>query len=202
MKGLVINDLHVIRSMGRKFLFFVLAFIYMFNEDLRVFGLSLMPFLCAIMLCRIQILQLSKGQKQFFFTLPFSRSQYLVEKYLLCLIFPLLVFVVYAAIMLVFGLVDLTDVGSSFLTTLLMLFVYLASMIPVIVRFKENSTVVLLMISVGFAAVLASGFIDESVTIWLISHLNMLRWIAIPVGLVLLGLSYLLSRHLLEKEEF
>ena len=125
-----------------------------------------------------------------------------MEKYLLCLIFPLLVFVVYAAIMLVFGLVDLAAVGSSFLTTLLMLFVYLASMIPVIVRFKENSTVVLLMISVGFAAILASGFIDESMTIWLITHLNTLRWIAIPVGLVLLGLSYLLSRYLLEKEEF
>lgn len=104
--------------------------------------------------------------------------------------------------MLGLGMIDMESAGYAFVAMMTVIILYLALMIPIIIRFKEHGTVVFMMISMAFAIAAVSWSIDESTTIWLFSHLSTIALFAVPVSLVLLVISFFLSSKLLEKEAF
>lgn len=83
MKGLFRYDLEMLFCQKQALLILVFLFlIYLISGQGEVFGIGFLPLFLTGMCIRIELYVMEAGQVRYYFTLPFSRWQFVIEKYL------------------------------------------------------------------------------------------------------------------------
>ena len=219
MKGLLVKDLCLMRELKKMVLIIVfVSAIFVFSGTDQAFLTGYVIILSALIAGMTLSYDEMNGGMAFLMTLPYSRKQYVAEKYLIGLLIIALG-VVYALALAVIQ--NLTGGGADMKTTLLTTAVcgfvgviMLAFSLPADLKFgAEKGRVMLIFgfmivffgIFFGFR-ILENNFPDQQAAIirWLNDAL-MSRYIypgCIILGIVVLGISFLLACRILEKKEF
>lgn len=207
MKGLITQDLFWLTK--QKSLMMITGFLLVLYVGINMieFALAFVPVFLLMVLVRTIIFDLSAGVSRFLFTLPFTRKQYVIEKYLIALLPTSLI-----AILL--GVIGWFSKGQNqtllFTTevTLLLLVVMASLFIPFTIRFKEKGALMMAAFAtcIILIVVWATPSIGED---WQISP-SMLEWLAIPAAVMLilvaagscLFISAFISAQLIKNVEF
>lgn len=210
MKGLLMKDIYLMTSQ-RRFFLFILAFavVIMFLTGSATFAIGYTTFLGGLFaLTTVNYDELENGFT-FLFTLPISRKEYALEKYIFgiavgagCCLFSTLLGLVAN------GLLDLGE-ASEIITTALftysLLLFFLALVIPLHFRFSsEKACMVLLVLiaaGIGFSFSLGTmGVLDGKTLATFSTGIGMI--VLVSFLALCLTLSYFLSVHILNKKDF
>ncbi|WP_297567232.1 ABC-2 transporter permease [uncultured Faecalibaculum sp.] len=173
--------------------------------DLQNAGLFLSVIVLMILIRSIEW-NFQNSTARWLFTLPFTRRQFVLEKYLFVtgtsLLFSVVSFLFYAAL----HLDAFTDLFSLWIGTLVYILVFSAILIPVTIRLKANRNLWILIFMFAMAGLLGA-FVEQLQTglvaavVWIQGHLMLTVTIALLTTVILFGLSVMISLRLMEKEE-
>lgn len=201
MKGLFTRDFLWLISQRRSLLIFGFVALIMLGAGNLAFASAFLSVLVCV-LCNNRIMvDLNKTAAPFLFTLPFSRKQYVMEKYLFSLILP-------GSLLLIMSVIEfalksapsqeiLVVSGASLMIVILLSCIS----IPASILFKDKSTFALMIVSGG--AAIAATSIPEMNLSWLSNiNWNLAAVIGAIVLLVVYILSIFVSMQALKKEQF
>ncbi|WP_297942383.1 ABC-2 transporter permease [uncultured Faecalibaculum sp.] len=173
--------------------------------DLQNAGLFLSVIVLMILIRSIEW-NFQNSTARWLFTQPFTRRQFVLEKYLFVtgtsLLFSVVSFLFYAAL----HLDAFTDLFSLWIGTLVYILVFSAILIPVTIRLKANRNLWILIFMFAMAGLLGA-FVEQLQTglvaavVWIQGHLMLTVTIALLTTVILFGLSVMISLRLMEKEE-
>lgn len=146
---------------------------------LIAFGAVLTTTVCMRMLQAV----LTKNTAPFLFTLPFSRRQFVLEKYLFCMGASLLVLLVSALLVGVLGKASWLEAGTVSLAVLCVLLIFQGLMIPLTLRYSENSMLYFLAMG-GAMALLFGGVYVMDLDPAQISSFFLQNWAWIMAGVL------------------
>lgn len=214
MKGLFIKDLMILKS--RKQIFFVVTFLAVMYAVLgmHAFAMQFLGLLGASSVVSTLSYDFMDNGGTFLFALPFTRRQYLAEKYLISIgggVLGLLV----GLLVVGFGVLTGTpiDHGEFFAYVavgVLVAVVMVSLMIPLEIKFgaEQSRTAMFAAIAgVFIAAVVIAKILPEAIVariVVFLMHLSQTQLVAGLVGicLVLVAISVFLSDLFLKKKEF
>lgn len=217
MKGLLIKDLCIIK-MQAKFLALILIIgVFMaFNLDNPSFVIGYMSYMGAILTMNTMSYDEFENGNAFLFSLPITRKMYAREKYVLGIVFGGVLWAFSALLCVLFelytGAGNAADIAETALWVLPLLFVGLAAVIPIQLKFggEKGKIVVVaaLGVMVGLCAVLVKITENSSFNMNMLyerfSFLSggLIISAAFVISLALLFLSYMISVRIVEKKEF
>lgn len=214
MKGLFIKDLMILKS--RKQIFFVVAFLAVMYAMLgmHAFAMQFLGLLGASSVVSTLSYDFMDNGGTFLFALPFTRRQYLAEKYLISIgggVVGLLV----GLLVVGFGVLTGTSIdnGEFFAYVavgVLVAVVMVCFMIPLEIKFgAEQSRTAMFAVIAGIfiAAVVITKILPEAIVariVVFLMHLSQAQIIAGLIGLcvVLVAISVFLSNLFIKKKEF
>lgn len=202
MKGLFIQDLIIFKKQTLLWIVLMgLTFLYTILE-MPDFMIAFGTLYLAMFAIKTINLELSPQTGSFFFTLPFTNSQFVLEKYLITVCIPLLFSLVLSFLTVALGQLSLKEglfaSGISICSVLLLSII----MIPLTIRFHDKAVFISMALMAGFflGIVLVQDYANA-----LTFLKDYLLWfeIGIPIGLfLLLILSIFLSLKWLKAKEF
>lgn len=204
MKGLIMQDLVILKN--QKILWIlvaVLSFFYI-TMGMATFMISFGSVFWAMVTVKTVYLELEKNVAPFLFTLPFSKTQYVGEKYLISFLLPVVYMVVFGLICLIFKQISLEEIGISFIASLLVVGLMIALFIPLSIRFKDKATLVSIGMTGIFLLIISwvgeNGHFDN--LDFLSPYWPTLQMVFPIVWVLILGGSIWLSLKWIQKEEF
>lgn len=204
MKGLALYDLTWLK--GQKKLLMILAaltILYLVTDGTMVLFLSV---IFQMLLLRTLEWNLRAENSRFLFTLPFTRRQYVQEKYLFILGSTLVLTIGLYILALAFHPNKMMELTAMLGVILLELLYFSAILIPMMIKLGSNMQVWLTVIVVAIASLTALmiGGLQETVTQWLTviqGNLPVVFGGMAVLGLVCLGVSMKISEGILGREE-
>ncbi|WP_304409218.1 ABC-2 transporter permease [Faecalibaculum rodentium] len=204
MKGLALYDLTWLK--GQKKLLMILAaltILYLVTDGTMVLFLSV---IFQMLLLRTLEWNLRAENRRFLFTLPFTRRQYVQEKYLFILGSTLVLTIGLYILALAFHPNKMMELTAMLGVILLELLYFSAILIPMMIKLGSNMQVWLTVIVVAIASLTALmiGGLQETVTQWLTviqGNLPVVFGGMAVLGLVCLGVSMKISEGILGREE-
>ncbi|MDY4788882.1 MAG: ABC-2 transporter permease [Bacilli bacterium] len=214
MKGLFLKDLKLMLNQKRFLaLILVICICFSFTDANYLFILNFLSFVfCLIAITTISYDEFDEGNL-YLFTLPFSRKQYVIEKFLLGLISGVsgivIGIIIVALSSFINGNVVTIDLAYISLFSLLILFLVISIMLPIEINFSgDKSRIVLiivfgiiLLMFIGIKKILELNNIDISN---LITNLNATLLLFLITTLIIIGIfiSILISLHFIQDKEF
>lgn len=201
MKGLFVSDWLALAKQKKLAIAAVLLGIYYCMMDLSEFCIPVLLWVCTIALLKEK--QSPEGNERFFFTLPFTRKEYVAEQYL----FTLLMSVVFDVLicLLVFaagGFHDAAQIAQAGLLSWCFAALLIALMIPCIIRFGKSAYLALSigmgMLCALFLAAYSAGFLEG----WQAFSLKQILWLLPAAVLLLTALSWTLSLAWIRRKSF
>lgn len=203
MKGLFMKDLLWLKQQKRMLMIvLLLVLLYLFG-DMYGFMLAFLPCWMVLLCTRIILNDLDGSSSRFLFTLPFSRNQYVTEKFLLCMGAGGLSLVLVGLLAWVLGGAATVEFLPSALATLPpVLIIMCAVIIPLSIRFKNNYTLIM-MLSGVFILLVVFAFQDSMPSLEIPAFLQSSWMIPVlwTISLLLLAISWKLSTVFLNKEQ-
>lgn len=204
MKGLALYDLTWLK--GQKKLLMILAaltILYLVTDGTMVLFLSV---IFQMLLLRTLEWNLRAENSRFLFTLPFTRRQYVQEKYLFILGSTLVLTIGLYAVAIVCQPDKMMELSAMLGVIVLELLYFSAILIPMMIRLGSNMQVWLTVIVVVLASLTAVliGSLQETVTQWLTviqGNLPVVFGGVAVLGLVCLAVSMKVSKGILDREE-
>ncbi|WP_286638215.1 ABC-2 transporter permease [Faecalibaculum rodentium] len=204
MKGLALYDLTWLK--GQKKLLMILTaltILYLVTDGTMVLFLSV---IFQMLLLRTLEWNLRAENSRFLFTLPFTRRQYVQEKYLFILGSTLVLTIGLYILALAFHPNKMMELTAMLGVILLELLYFSAILIPMMIKLGSNMQVWLTVIVVAIASLTALmiGGLQETVTQWLTviqGNLPVVFGGMAVLGLVCLGVSMKISEGILGREE-
>lgn len=204
MKGLALYDLTWLK--GQKKLLMILTaltILYLVTDGTMVLFLSV---IFQMLLLRTLEWNLRAENSRFLFTLPFTRRQYVQEKYLFILGSTLVLHIGLYILALAFHPNKMMELTAMLGVILLELLYFSAILIPMMIKLGSNMQVWLTVIVVAIASLTALmiGGLQETVTQWLTviqGNLPVVFGGMAVLGLVCLGVSMKISEGILGREE-
>ncbi|WP_289688238.1 ABC-2 transporter permease [Faecalibaculum rodentium] len=204
MKGLALYDLTWLK--GQKKLLMILTaltILYLVTDGTMVLFLSV---IFQMLLLRTLEWNLRAENRRFLFTLPFTRRQYVQEKYLFILGSTLVLTIGLYILALAFHPNKMMELTAMLGVILLELLYFSAILIPMMIKLGSNMQVWLTVIVVAIASLTALmiGGLQETVTQWLTviqGNLPVVFGGMAVLGLVCLGVSMKISEGILGREE-
>ncbi len=207
MKGLFNLDLQYLISQRKVLISMLFAcVIFVISGNIEFIGIFI-PLLILIILARTITIELTEPDSRFLFTLPFSRLQYALEKYLLilggglasCIIFALISFLINGA-----QIVTLTE---TLVPSMTLVVVGASVLTPFYMKYRGNAQIMSMIISLGIIglAIPLQGYAQNYLPVisaFRESQPVLSVVIAAAVIGLLLVISYLTSMNILKKEEF
>lgn len=216
MKGLLIKDLHLMKTQQRFFIIVIaIAIIMALSMSDNFFLLGYMTFVIPLFsLSTIGYDEFDNGNA-FLFTLPVSRKEYVYEKYCLGILLGAMSLVLGICLSVIFLLINNTPISET-LTASPFIFetavVFLSVMIPIQLKFGADKGRIAMLMTFGIVGVLGYGIVqilkhfDIDITAFLqeISELNLgtAAVITAVIVIVLLLLSVQISIAIMNKKEF
>lgn len=217
MKGLLIKDFKLMK--GQKY-FFILIFIValgmsLFSDDVT-FALGFLTFVVSLFtLSTISYDEFDNGNA-FLFTLPFTRNQYVMEKYIFGILIGISSWVLSMSIALIINvfkdILPILDIIMTAFMIIPIMLVIQAIMIPFQLKFGGERGRLAIIGALGLVFVLGVVIIKmaEAMHVNLISMFNSLTvmglgtMIAILIisSLILWGISMMVSISIMKKKEF
>lgn len=203
MKGLFTKDLLWVKQQKKLLLILALLLVMYILMDMEGLVLVLFPPLLTIILGKTIVFDLDDRSSRFLFTLPFTRKQYVLEKYLLCIGADLILILAGWLI----GLLRADSMGRAELNQNVIIaalfgILLVAVLIPMMMKFKEKAQIVLMASALALVIVYLFFFDPKGGGIALpelsMTLLMPLAWIA---ALVILGLSFWVSCLVMKKQE-
>ncbi len=204
MKGLFIHDLMIFKKQTLLWVILIALTILYIVLEMPNFMIGFGTFYLAMFAIKTIILELEKHSGPFFFTLPFSNTQFVAEKYLLVTGLPLFFGLVLSLLNVALGQISLeesVEIGGMAIGGVLFLSIV---MIPLVIRFQDKAV----FISMGLTAGLFLGIVlvEDHFSLQDLSFLKD-YWLWIEIGLplifvLLLGLSIFLSLKWLKAKQF
>lgn len=198
MKGLLTQDMLWMLSQKRALIItLTLILIYMFT-DMAVFGMVFGMMLIMIWMIKSIVFDLGPAGK-FLFTLPFSRKIYVAEKYLASLGGSFVTGLLISIVLAFFK--GTPDVWEAFGSAVLMCLFMAAILVPVTIRFKERSRLIIMIMAL--AVCLPMGLAD-GIEIPAAVSMNIPLVLGIIAGCAVLALvvSVFISLKIVAKLEF
>ncbi|WP_301097429.1 ABC-2 transporter permease, partial [Faecalibaculum rodentium] len=204
MKGLAVYDMTWLK--GQKKLLMILAaltILYLVTDGTTVLFLSV---IYQMLMLRTLEWNLRADNSRFLFTLPFTRREYVREKYLFILGSSLVLTIVLYILALAFHPNKMMELTAMLGVILLELLYFSAILIPMMIKLGSNMQVWLTVIVVAIASLTALmiGGLQETVTQWLTviqGNLPVVFGGVAVLGLVCLAVSMKVSEGILDREE-
>lgn len=209
MKGLLVMDFQALKTQKKLLLILAALCILYVAMQMYEFMLSFVPLFLTIIVLRVSMSTAQQpALSRFLFTLPFTREQYIAEKYLLSIATCLVSLCAIALLMVLFGVnTDLStlfvSMGLVFACTLLLVSVF----VPVSLRFRENA-VLWLSLATGVIAIAAVWLAEDLPSMMMRSagfiaeHQLLVFSVASAVLILTVLLSAAISMRILRSEEF
>lgn len=210
MKGLFVHDLLWFGEQKRLLVIYILLAVLYLATDMGAFALGMLPLLTGLIELRTIMADLEGESRRYFFTLPFSRSQYVAEKYLAALGLPMALSIV---LMIAIGLLHSMSWQQAAMTAVecwLVEAVFLSIMIPLVIRFKSKISIWMMVVSVAvvllmllfedYAPQMAVWFSGFSIPQWMQSDVFVLS-LSGALALLAVIIGVLCSRRLMAGEE-
>ena len=214
MQGLFVKDLMILKS--RKQLYIVvLALAVMYAVmGMYVFAMQFMALLGASSVVSTLSYDLMDNGGTFLFALPFTRRQYIAEKYLISFgggLAGMLLGVLVVLTGIAMGQpISLDEMFTYLMVGLLIVVFMVGFMIPLEIKFgaeQSRTAMFAVMAAVMIAAVIIARIMPESIVARVVVYLASLTDVQIAGGVgliavVLTTISVLLSLHFIQKKEF
>lgn len=194
MLGLLLKDLKIL-ALQKRFLIviFIIFIAFMFTPDISGFGMGYLMFISSILALSTISYDRFDNSNLFLFTLPFSRFQYVLEKYLLGLVLG----IVGLLIGLIFNIINFSinnikiDLNLLYITLFYfsLLFLLLDITIPIELKFTADKGRIVIIIVLALVLLLAIGLFKlfECLNIDIINYFKSLNFaLVIPIYLVIL----------------
>lgn len=200
MKGLLIQDL-LTAGKQRNFLVVMILLMALFlMQDMLIFACAYFPLLAVFFFLKISLLGIDGKEMRFEFTLPFTRREFVLEKFLISMGASVLFGVV---MILAAWILDGQNIGGYLVSigiALVSCAVMTALFLPLTLKYGNRS---MLYMSLGFAflmvAMVSADFISlDQAAAFLMGHL----WILAAAVVLLIAGSYLLSMRILARKKF
>ncbi len=217
MKGLLIKDLSLIKMQGRFLV--IVAFLGVFmalNADNPTFVIGFMSYMGAIFTMNTISYDEFENGNAFLFALPITRKMYAMEKYVFGIIFGGIMSAFSTVLCVIFelcsGFGNFVSIAEAALWTIPMLFVMLAVVIPIQLKFGGEKGRIVTIAAIGVAVGLGIAVVklvnsenfDLNGLYRIVSFLesNFILPAAFLISCALLFVSYRISVHIVEKKEF
>lgn len=202
MKGLLMKDLLWTKQQRKLLLILVLLLVMYILMDMTSMIMGIFPLLMTIIISKTIIFDLDDRSSRFLFTLPFSRKQYVTEKFLLCIgTDALMVLIGLVASWIMLESSQKADLNETALTCLLSGIIVTSLLIPTMIRFKDKAQIILMTVTLALIIAFlfffdpeGGGSLPQLPEAWIVPVLGI-------SALVLLIGSFWLSCRLMEKEE-
>lgn len=158
MKGLFISDLLWARQQKRLWVILGFLTVMYILMEMGGFLLAYSGLMISFLFQKSLALYLQGTTAAFYMTLPFSRRQFVLEKYLICTLLPVGVIALMSGLCLLLGYPAQT-ILVTVSVCIVLLVVFSSVMIPLTIRFRDNASLYLM----GLAAVI--GIIMAVVTL-------------------------------------
>lgn len=218
VKGLIIKDFQLMKSQMKFFFFLMIAYgIFMASSLNMVSFVGYIAILCAYLVVGTFSYDAFENGYAYLFTLPISRKDYVVEKFVFGVLLTMIPFLVVSVISWVALVVRGSDMrfGEYCLSVAISLplaFLMLALEIPLQIKFGQEKSRIVSILLIGGMSV-AMGIVSSLNEIAGVDMAELLSSIAgLGIGgillmvavvlVVLLLLSYKISCWLMEKKEF
>ena len=202
MKGLLMKDLLWAKQQKKLLLILGILVVMYAVMDMLDMILGFIPLFLSLIFSKTILFDLDDRSSRFLFTLPFTRKQYVSEKYLLCIgVNTLSVLVVWAACFLLMNPAEKADLNTSALLVILTGIILISILIPAMVKYKQKSQFMLMAAALGL--VLINLFLadpENGIMLPVLPEQWLLPLTAL-LALVLFAGSFWLSCHLMKKEE-
>lgn len=198
MKGLLMKDL--LWAKQQKKLLLILGILVVM--DMLDMILGFIPLFLSLIFSKTILFDLDDRSSRFLFTLPFTRKQYVSEKYLLCIgVNTLSVLVVWAACFLLMNPAEKADLNTSALLVILTGIILISILIPAMVKYKQKSQFMLMAAALGLVLIYLFLADPENGIMLPVLPEQWLLPLTALLALVLFAGSFWLSCHLMKKEE-
>lgn len=203
MKGLMMQDFMIFKN--QKILWIILLGLSIFYiiADMSIFMISFGSIFLAMFAIKTIYLELEKNIAPFLFTLPFSKGQYVWEKYFISIGFPMIYGILLALICFTLNRISLQEACWAVFATFGSVGFMASLLIPLSIRFKDKATLVSIGMAGAFWLAISWISLDE------LEKFNFLRYystyfeVALPIAFIIfLSLSICLSLKWIQKEEF
>lgn len=218
VKGLIIKDFQLMKSQMKFFFFLMIAYgIFMASSLNMVFFVGYIAILCAYLVVGTFSYDAFENGYAYLFTLPVSRKDYVVEKFVFGVLLTMIPFLVVSVVSWVALVVRGSEMrfGEYCLSVVISLplaFLMLALEIPLQIKFGQEKSRIVSILLIGGMSV-AMGLVSSLNEIAGVNIAELLSSIAglgiggillmvVVVLVVLLLLSYKISCWLMEKKEF
>lgn len=217
MRGLIVKDAKLLLQQKKFFaLMFIIAIMLNLNGN-GTFVISYLMFLCTTVgLSTISYDEFDNGYA-FLFTLPVGRRMYAREKYVFSIVIGVLSWLVGVLVTIPVQMCQkaefvLTDSLVEAVILLPCLFIIIAFMIPILLKFggEKGRTVMLASIGIIFVAAIALVKLNESLHIdWdkifamlPTMSIELIMTVAFAMAFIIMVISVMVSGKIMEKKEF
>lgn len=218
MKGLLIKDLQLLKSLSRSFipgLFIGIAFIF-YNGNASFSAVYLTIILSTITYSTISYDQYANGMG-YLLTLPVSRSSYVKEKYLLHILVTILSLIVTVFVTAAGCLIRHDSFGTdlfvtALLSSLVMAVMTQSVMTPLLLKFgaEKSRFVIVVILGIGYLIGFSCYFLTKKSKLdfsGIIRRISEAGEAAVVTGICVFliaaaMISFLISLHIMRKKEF
>ncbi len=200
MKGLFTLDLQFLISQKRLFMVFLFIMAaFVFGGDSNIL-MSMAPLLIIIILIRSLLIEVEANNARMLFTMPFSRKDFVIGGAFLAQVIVLWI----SSFILKTSEAEFT---GQILLQLLIISIPASILIPINLKFKSNSQIVTMFLSMALVLAVISlmEYQDELVSVFgQIGHIHPIILTASGVILIILfiSVSMLISYQIVKSEEF
>lgn len=204
MKTLFILDWQWLKSM-KFYLWIILGLSLLYCFVLPTLAVVFLPVMFAITMTKSVSDNLQRSTGAYLFTLPFTRKQYVFEKYIISIVPPLLISFVIALVLSIST--PFSKMGIPCLIACISAILIASLLIPLTIKFRDNGLFVFRLLSIAIVVmiiVIAESFTSPDV---LNSALFMSPspWIFLMIGvalIVIIFISMFISNRLIQSCEF
>lgn len=211
MIGLVKKDLLVIKSNLKIILAVLVALLLLTSQEGGSSAIFILPIIGVMMFISTFSYDEFDNWNSYVATLPNGRKNAIIAKYIatIILIIALSLVSVIATIgfsYLTNGTINITETTTALLGTILSTSILVAFLYPIMIQYGAlNGRIIIFIVVIGIGVIgaILSKYVDVNNLINQINSLESYGSILVPIiSIILLGISYFISKKLFQKKEF
>ena len=211
MIGLVKKDLLVIKSNLKIILAVLVALLLLISQEGGNSAIFILPIIGVMMFISTFSYDEFNNRNSYVVTLPNGRRNAIIAKYIATIIIIVILSLVSIITTTGFnyimnGTINMTETTTALLGTILSTSILVALLYPIMIQYGAlNGRIIIFIVVIGIGVIgaILSKYVDVNNLINQINSLESYGSILVPIiSIILLGISYFISKKLFQKKEF
>lgn len=211
MIGLVKKDLLVIKSNLKIILAVLVALLLLISQEGGSSAIFILPIIGVMMFISTFSYDEFNNWNSYVVTLPNGRRNAIIAKYIATIIIIVILSLVSIITTTGFnyimnGTINMTETTTALLGTILSTSILVALLYPIMIQYGAlNGRIIIFIVVIGIGVIgaILSKYVDVNNLINQINSLEFYGSILVPIiSIILLGISYFISKKLFQKKEF